>query len=260
MRQYRVWTHPSGLTEAVKQGWSWPAFLFGALWAIAKRMTLIGIFMLLGSLVTGGLIATQVEDEDDILLFAWTLLLGLFFGANGNSWREWYLKKRGFTPVHTKVQTNVLPSFQTLFSHPITGLRTLWHDPVWSKVIATIIVGIFSIFGVYLLRTPSTIDRVDNANVAPRHFSTPRCKSATINGGVQTSGVETLVWFEWGETPDLGHVTMKQRFTEDANYYQDIVDLKENTTYYYRAMASNINGTDIMMGRVNSFTTARCER
>jgi len=257
MRQYRVWTHPSGLTEAVKHGWSWPAFLFGGLWAIAKRMTLIGIFMLLGSLVIGGLMATQVEDEDGIWLFALTLLLGLFFGANGNSWREWILKKRGFVPDHTNVQTKI-PPFQTLFSHPIVGLRTLWHDPVWSKVIATIIVGVLGVFGVYILRTPSTIDHADSANIAPYHFSSPRCKSATIKGAVQGFGAETLVWFEWGETPDLGNVTMKQRFTEDTGYYQDIVDLKENTTYYYRAMASDINGT--AEGRVNSFTTARCER
>ena len=39
-----------------------------------------------------------------------------------------------------------------------------------------------------------------------------------------------------GETPDLGNVTIKQRFTEGTDYYQDLVDLKENTTYFYRAL------------------------
>lgn len=78
--------------------------------------------------------------------------------------------KRGFVPVHTNVLTNVQPPFRTLFSHPITGLRTLWHDPVWSKVIATIIVGVFGVFGVYILRTPSTSDRADSAKYCAAPF------------------------------------------------------------------------------------------
>jgi hypothetical protein len=140
--------------------------------------------------------------------------------------------------------------------HPIAGLRTLWHDPVWSKVIATIIVGVFGVFGVYFLRTHSTTDLADSANIAPQHFPVPRCKRI-ITGQVQTYGAETYAWFEWGETPNLGNETFKQRFTDDTIYEMLIVDLKENTTYYYRAMVSNIYGTT--EGRINSFTTAPCE-
>lgn len=39
---------------------------------------------------------------------------------------------------------------------------------------------------------------------------------------------------------------------------QALVDLEENTTYYYTAMGANLKGTS--KGRVNSFTTARCEK
>jgi hypothetical protein len=105
---------------------------------------------------------------------------------------------------------------------------------------------------------PSDTTPLDRGNIAPYHFFSPRCKSATINGDVQTYGAETFAWFEWGDTPDLGNVTIKQRFTADTHYHQELVDLKENTTYFYRAMASNINGT--AKGRVKSFTTARCKR
>lgn len=258
MRQYRVWTHPSGLTEAVKHGWSWPAFFFGGFWAIAKRMTLLGIGMLLARLVIVYAIVVTQNEDNDLLFLVSGLLLDLFFGANGNSWREWYLKRRKFVLVETKVQTTVLPSVRTLFSHPLVGLRTLWHDPVWSKVIATIIVGVFGAVGVYIFRTHSTTDRADSANIAPHHFSVPTCKSATLNGHVKPNGAETFAWFEWGETPDLGSVTRQQRFTDETEYYQVLVDLKESTNYFYKAMASNINGT--MESRVFSFTTARCER
>jgi hypothetical protein len=60
-----------------------------------------------------------------------------------------------------------------------------------------------------------------------------------------------------GEAPNLGNVTIKQRFTDDTDYEMLIVGLKENTTYHYRAIVSNIHGT--AEGRVNSFTTAPCE-
>ena len=254
MSKYRQWNAPSGLTESVKLGWSWPAFLFGGLWAIAKRMTLLGICMLLVSLAIGcAIVATQIEDEDFFLLAA-SLLLGLFFGANGNSWRERHLRKRGFVPGDTTVRS----PFQTFFAHPIVGLRAFWHDTVWSKVIAGLIVAAIVAGVAYVLRPPSPADRLDSNNTAPHHFSVLRCKSATLNGSVQTQGDETFAWFEWGETPDLGNSTIKQRFTDDTNYYQDLVGLEENTTYYYRAMVSNINGT--AEGRVISFTTARCEK
>jgi hypothetical protein len=84
--------------------------------------------------------------------------------------------------------------------YSIAGLRTLWHDPVWSKVIATIIVGVFGGVGVYFLRTHSTTHLADSANIAPQHSPVPRCKRI-ITGHVQTYGAETFAWFEWGKRP-----------------------------------------------------------
>jgi len=94
------------------------------------------------------------------------------------------------------------------------------------------------------------------ANVEPRNYSISTCKSATLYGHIEPNGAETFVWFEWGEKPDLGKVTIKQQFTDATDYYQVLVDLKENITYFYRSMASNSNGTSV--GRVLSFTTAQC--
>ena len=183
---------------------------------------------------------TQEDVGVFALLLPPTMLLSIF-GA-------WVATKpqlpRSIDAFFQRIKARVLPPFQTLFSHPIAGLRTLRHGSVWSKVIATIIVGVLGTVGVYFLRNHST--------------TVQSCNSATISAGIQTRGEETFAWFEWGETPNLGNVTIKQRFTEDTDYSQHLVDLKENTTYYYKAMGSDINGTE--EGRVKSFTTARCER
>jgi hypothetical protein len=136
-------------------------------------------------------------------------------------------------------------------------LKALWHDSVWSKVIAGVILGALGVVGAYVLRRPSAADRLDGARIQSHRFSVYTCKKAQLNAHVEAQGVETFVWFEWGETPDLGKATIKQRFTDNTEFYQTVVGLKENTTYFYRAMASNSRGSS--EGRVLSFTSAHCE-
>ncbi len=36
MKQYKIYEHPAGAIEAVKLGWSWPAFFFVSIWALFK--------------------------------------------------------------------------------------------------------------------------------------------------------------------------------------------------------------------------------
>jgi hypothetical protein len=257
MSQYRVWKHPdTKVTETVKQGWSWPAFLFAVPWAFVKRMNLLAIFTLLGVMVIVYAIisidAIRIEDEDGALSGVLSLLLGLIFGANGNSWRERHLRKRGFVLRRTIKRTPL----KTFFAHPIVGLSALWNDPVWSKVISGIILAIGGVITAYFFLPSSTLSSHDSTK--SHHSYVQSCKSATLYGHIIPNGEETFVWFEWGETPDLGNVTKQQRFTDETNYYQHLVDLKESTTYFYITIALNSNGRG--EGRVNSFTTARCER
>jgi hypothetical protein len=73
---------------------------------------------------------------------------------------------------------------------------------------------------------------------------------------VITNGAATEAWFEWGETPDLGKKTIIQQFTADSDYYQAVVGLKEQTTYFYKSLVVNANGQSA--GRVLSFTTPQC--
>ena len=54
MKQYKVFKHPAGSIEAVKQGWSWPAFFFSFIWAMVKKMWGLGIGVLSVLMGIGG--------------------------------------------------------------------------------------------------------------------------------------------------------------------------------------------------------------
>ena len=51
MKEYKVFKHPIGKIETVKQGWSWPAFFFNWIWALIKRMWGIAVTFFLLSLI-----------------------------------------------------------------------------------------------------------------------------------------------------------------------------------------------------------------
>jgi hypothetical protein len=86
MKTYKVFTHPSGSTQAVKQGWSWPAFLVPHIWALFKR---------LWGLAAGASFAFVAlvfisEDVDIDQIGPFLVLVGaelgvrIIFGANGS--------------------------------------------------------------------------------------------------------------------------------------------------------------------------------
>jgi hypothetical protein len=103
MKRYRIYTHPTGMTEAVKQGWSWPAFLFNAIWAMVKRiwglgLGLVGAFFVLGLL--DGLSGTDALAGNALIKLL-GFVISIMFGVKGNAWREDNLLLRGFKLVGT---------------------------------------------------------------------------------------------------------------------------------------------------------------
>jgi hypothetical protein len=100
MTQFKVFTHPRGASEAVKQGWSWPAFFFTWIWALCKRQYLLGGLMF-GGLVGVGLLlgwaqASGVPDHELLSVRLLSLGVQLVFGKYGNRWREKNLIARGY--------------------------------------------------------------------------------------------------------------------------------------------------------------------
>ena len=94
MNQYSILQHPTRGLEAVKNGWSWPAFLFTWIWAFAKRLYLIGWIALLAVML---LSSVPIPE-------AWlvgNLIISIAMGAKGNELRVKRLRESGYEDVAT---------------------------------------------------------------------------------------------------------------------------------------------------------------
>lgn len=106
MRSFFVFSRPGGAVEVVKQGWSWPAFVFNVLWALWHRMWLLAFGAWLGEILAPAFLAAVFDALScaglDVLPLALAagLAFGLgvpvAFGAGGNTWRRAHLLLRGY--------------------------------------------------------------------------------------------------------------------------------------------------------------------
>jgi uncharacterized repeat protein (TIGR01451 family) len=101
-------------------------------------------------------------------------------------------------------------------------------------------------------------DKEDNNNEEPdvttKNATNIDSTSATLNGRVDGNGLSTRAWFEYGTNYSLGHSTSQNSYGSDStNYNKSISGLRENTTYYFRAVAEN--SEDTVYGDILSFIT-----
>lgn len=103
MKTYKIYSSPQGQNDAVKQGWSWPGFFFSIIWALIKKMWVLGFSLLVLFLVLGfieGAIEVSSGEDAALGMAAITgflnLIIAIIFGINGNKWREKKLISRGF--------------------------------------------------------------------------------------------------------------------------------------------------------------------
>lgn len=257
MKTYKVFTHPSGSTQAVKTGWSWPAFFVPHFWALFKRLWGLA----LGASLVLVAVAFISEDVDANQIGPLLILAGaefavrIIFGANGNSWREVNLISRGFTETNVvtvgAAEGPMLKRMKDPWRHP--RVKALWHDPVWSKVIAAGLIAVALSVAAYVHHAEDPTPAIDPSK--PKYI--PTCTTALLEGDVEMSADEAIAWFEWGPTPALGNVTERQTVTDGATFYQHLAGLTESTRYYYRVMAEDVDGR--AAGKVLMFETARCE-
>ena len=67
MKQFNVYENPSGMKEAVKQGWSWPGFFFNWIWCFVKKMSGLGFGVLgayFGIGILSGIVLVYAKRED----------------------------------------------------------------------------------------------------------------------------------------------------------------------------------------------------
>jgi hypothetical protein len=99
MRIYTAYVRHGGLDPdrdvvLVKEGFSWPAFLFGPLWALARRLWLAaaGFTLALGLVEALAL----VVEADPTAWSALTLIVSAALGWIGNDLRRRKLERQGF--------------------------------------------------------------------------------------------------------------------------------------------------------------------
>ena len=79
---------------SVKEGFSWPAFLFSFLWAFWHRLWLVGLgFVFLQAAVAGLLLVVHFDEVGHAAL---NLGAAVLTGAIANDGRRWTLARRGF--------------------------------------------------------------------------------------------------------------------------------------------------------------------
>lgn len=107
MKQYKVFTHPSGTHEAVKQGWSWPGFFFCGFWALFKKMWGVAAALMIGGFALGFVIGLIMPiDTANIVVNVILLVVAFVVGANGNQWRESNLLSRGYQTASELVEAS----------------------------------------------------------------------------------------------------------------------------------------------------------
>jgi hypothetical protein len=120
MHEYAIYENQFEQTEAVKQGWSWPAFFFSWIWALVKKMNKIAVVTLaciiIWSFAVGITVALfqstyshaashELDPTVKLVVNLGWFVIQVFFGEKGNIWRENHLISRGYE-LKTTVRAN----------------------------------------------------------------------------------------------------------------------------------------------------------
>ncbi len=109
MAIYTIYKHDeAGLVQAVKLGFSWPAFFFDMIWAAVKQLWLVFTLMMLGLLTIFSafdMIAGPEATPNMDFFALWRISLAVFFGAYGNDWVRKDLERQGYQ-VMSEVEAN----------------------------------------------------------------------------------------------------------------------------------------------------------
>lgn len=99
---YHIYQHPISGYEAVKVGFSWPAFFFGIFWMLFKKLWIPAALWFSFGIAVGAIREIAIVLESELLAMLYFVLLGgdlvvIFIVAfKGNEWRRKNLVKRGF--------------------------------------------------------------------------------------------------------------------------------------------------------------------
>ena len=100
MKTYTVYRHPVEGMEAVKAGFSWPAFLFSSAWMLDKGLWRLaaGWFAIAAAIAAVLVLLAHLEASHGLMFVCFALAAGLSLipGINGNRWWERDLLERKY--------------------------------------------------------------------------------------------------------------------------------------------------------------------
>ena len=89
-KNFLIYTNPSGITEVIKNGWSWPGFIFTFLWLAYKGMIIWSICGFAFVIVISFL------GVPEYYITILSIGFGVYCGSNGNSLYRKYLEQKGY--------------------------------------------------------------------------------------------------------------------------------------------------------------------
>lgn len=182
---------------------------------------------------------------------------GTITDTNGVSTGAWFEYGTNFSTVDSgsgsKTNTQYFNSPQT-YTQTISGLNqntTYYYSAVVSNIYGTAQGATLS------FTTPSCNNNQPSSSVptvSTNSASSVGQNSATLNGYVNANGSNVNAWFEYGTTQSYGYTTNSVNYGNTSTSISgSAYNLAQNTTYYYRAVAQNSQGT--VYGSMLSFTT-----
>jgi hypothetical protein len=136
-------------TIFVKDGFSWPAFVFTFFWLLYKRMW-IAAAIVLATMMAGSLLATA-SGNANVTQSLIGLALSFILGFEGNDLLRWSLARRGFREVGL-VQGRDLEEAELKYysdqSYPAPEPANMASMPTGLDALATDALGLFSAPGI----------------------------------------------------------------------------------------------------------------
>jgi uncharacterized protein DUF2628 len=104
MKTFEVYQHPTQSSEAVKEGFSWPAFFFGPAWLLFKQLWLFAAAWIALSTFLAFIegVTDEVRSGSGQLTVGYLIIAGFYLGLwlipafKGNRWCSEKLRKCGY--------------------------------------------------------------------------------------------------------------------------------------------------------------------
>lgn len=129
MRLYSVYLRDHGRDPArdvqlVKEGFSWPAFLFTFAWALWTRMWWPAVALFAALTLAGW--GVRLLGAGETLEGAASILLAFAVGLVGNDIRRWQLERRGFDEVGVVSGKNADEAMRRFLDDADVGRDGIW--------------------------------------------------------------------------------------------------------------------------------------